>query len=69
MKVKVNDHNHDKHITTPEFITMAAEVFNARLAGTNVITKTDFTIFAVYYKILVEGLLQINLKICLLKMS
>ena len=33
---------HDKYITTPEFNTMAADVFNARLALANVITKTDF---------------------------
>ena len=26
---KVTDHNHDKYITTPEFNTMAASVFNA----------------------------------------
>ena len=26
---KVNDRNHDKYITTPEFNTMAATVFNA----------------------------------------
>ena len=30
---KVNDHNHEKYITTPEFDTMAATVFNARLAA------------------------------------
>ena len=30
---KVNDHNHDKYITTPEFDTMAATFFNARLAA------------------------------------
>ena len=30
---KVNDHNHDKYITTPEFNTMAATVFSARLAA------------------------------------
>ena len=29
---KVNDHNHDKYITTPEFNTLAARVSNARLA-------------------------------------
>ena len=29
---KHTDHNHDKYITTPEFNTMAASVFNARLA-------------------------------------
>ena len=39
---KITDHDHDKDITTPEFNTMAANVFNARLAQTNVITKTDF---------------------------
>ena len=40
---KVNDHNHDKYITTPEFNTMAADVFKARLAAqTNLIKKTDF---------------------------
>ena len=36
------DHNHDKYITTPEFNTLAADVFNARLARANLITKTDF---------------------------
>ena len=30
---KINDHNHDKYITTPEFNTMAASTFNARLAA------------------------------------
>ena len=39
---KLTDHNHDKYITTPEFNTLAADVFNARLALANVITKTDF---------------------------
>ena len=39
---KITDHNHDKYITAPEFNTMAADVFNARLAQENVVTKTDF---------------------------
>ena len=39
---KLNDHNHDKYVTTPEFNTVAASVFNARLAQTNLITKADF---------------------------
>ena len=39
---KIADHNHDKYITTPEFNTLAANVFNARLAQANLITKTDF---------------------------
>ena len=38
----ITDHDHDKYITTPEFNTMAANVFNTRLAQANVITKTDF---------------------------
>ena len=39
---KLTDHNHDKYITTPEFDTLAASVFNARLAQANLITKTNF---------------------------
>ena len=39
---KRTDHNHDKYITTPEFNTLAADVFSARLAQTNLVTKTDF---------------------------
>ena len=39
---KLIDHNHDKYITTPEINTLAADVFNARLAQGNLITKTDF---------------------------
>ena len=38
----LTDHNHDKYITTPEFNDLAASAFNARLAQTNLITKTDF---------------------------
>ena len=38
---KLNNHNHDKYITTPEFNTLAVDVFNARLAQSNLITKTD----------------------------
>ena len=38
---KLNNHNHDKYIDTPEFNKLAA-VFNARLAQANLITKTDF---------------------------
>ena len=38
---KINDHNHDKYITTPEFNTLAADIFNARLAAqTDLIKKT-----------------------------
>ena len=39
---KHTNHDHDKYITTPEFNTLAASVFDARLAQANLITKTDF---------------------------
>ena len=32
---KLNNHNHEKYITTPEFSTLAADVFNARLSQAN----------------------------------
>ena len=39
---KITDHDHDKYITTPEFNTMAASVFNARLAAqTDLIKKQN----------------------------
>ena len=38
---KLTDHDNDKYITTPEFNTSAADVFNARLAQANLITKRD----------------------------
>ena len=38
----LTDHNHDKNITTPEFNTLAASVFNARLTHANLTAKTDF---------------------------
>ena len=39
---KLNNHNHDKYVATLEFNTLAANVFNARLAQGNLITITDF---------------------------
>ena len=40
---KVNNHSHDKCITTPEFNALAADVFKARLAAqTDLIRKPDF---------------------------
>ena len=38
---KLNNHYHDKCITTPEFNTLAA-VFNARLSQANLVAKTIF---------------------------
>ena len=39
---KLTDHNHDKHITTPEFNKFTKEVFNERLNQVNLVTKTYF---------------------------
>ena len=36
---KLNNHNHDKYIDTTK---LAADVFNARIAQANLITKRDF---------------------------
>ena len=39
---KLNNHNHEKYIDTAEFNKLPVDVFNARLAQANLITKTDF---------------------------
>ena len=40
---KVNDHNHDKYITAPEFNTLAADIFKVILsAQTDLIRKPEF---------------------------
>ena len=39
---RLNNHNHEKYMTTPEFNTVAADVFNARLARANLVAKTNF---------------------------
>ena len=39
LEKKLTDHNHGKYITTPEFNTLAADVFNAKLAQANLITN------------------------------
>ena len=41
LEKKLIDHNHDKYFTTLEFNTLFPNVFNARLAEANLITKTD----------------------------
>ena len=38
---KLNNHNHDKYITSPEFNTLAADVFNVRLAKEDLVVKTN----------------------------
>ena len=39
IKNKLNNHNPDKHIATPEFNTLAADVFNAKIAQANLVKK------------------------------
>ena len=39
---KINDHCYEKYITTPEFNTLAAGAFTARLAQANLVTETEF---------------------------
>ena len=39
LEKKLTDHNHDKNITTPEFNTLAAHLFNARLVQANLIAN------------------------------
>ena len=48
---EIADHNHDKYITTPEFNELILKNFIARLAQTNLVTKTE---------VLIEKFLQIN---------
>ena len=38
---KISDHDHDKYITTPEFIKLKAENNVARLAQANLASKSD----------------------------
>ena len=42
LEKKLTDHDHDKYITTPEFNTLAADVFNAKLSQTGLVTKANF---------------------------
>ena len=42
LEKKLNDHKHNKYITTPEFNKLTTENFAARLKQANLITKTDF---------------------------
>ena len=49
---KLTDHNHDKCITTPEFNTLAADVFNARLVQADFIRKRQ--ILMLNYQVLTE---------------
>ena len=63
---KLNNHNHDKYIDTQEFNKLAGDVFNARLAQANLVTKQ---ILKINYQILTEKLLKIKQIIYLFKMN
>ena len=39
---KLNNHNYDKYIDTPEFDKLAVDVFSARIAQASLVTKIDF---------------------------
>ena len=56
---KVNVHNYDKYITTPEFNAMAATVFNAILAAQTDLTRKPELMLN--YGALVTELLKIRL--------
>ena len=64
---KLTDHNHDKYINTPQFNTLAADVFNARLVQANLIKKQQ--ILMLNCRMLTEKLRQIKQNIYLLKIS
>ena len=66
LKKNLTYHNHDKYITTPEFNTLAPNIFKARLAQANVIKRQ---ILMLNCQVLIEHLPQINQNIYLLKMS
>ena len=63
---KLNKHNHDKYIITPEFNTLAV-VFNARLSQANLVAKTDFD--NTVYQALIVKLPKIKQKMSLLKIN
>ena len=39
---KLNNHNHDKYITTPEFNKLAADIINVLIAQENLVKKNRF---------------------------
>ena len=41
LEKKITDHNHDRYITTPEFIKLTVENIAARIVQVKSITKTD----------------------------
>ena len=62
---KLNNHNHVKYVATSVYNTLAANVFNARLAEANLITRL---ISMLSCQVLIEKLLQIKQSIFLMIM-
>ena len=62
---KLNNHNHVKYVATSVYNTLAANVFNARLAEANLITRL---ISMLTCQVLIEKLLQIKQSIFLMIM-
>ena len=54
---KLNNHNHDKYIISPEFNTLATDVFNARLSRVNLVKKK---ILIILYQALLVKLKQLK---------
>ena len=42
LKKEIDDHNHDKYITTSEFNKLTTKSFKTRLTEADLVTKTDF---------------------------
>ena len=63
---KLYNHNHEKYIDTSEFNKLAVDVFNARIAQANLITKTDVD---AKLSSLNKKLLEIKQNIYLLKVN
>ena len=63
---KLNNHNHEKYIDTPEFNKLSVDVLNAQLVQANLVTKPDFDGNC---RILTEKLLKIKQIIYLFKMN
>ena len=53
---KLNNHNHDKYTTTPEFNTLAA-VSNARLKQATLVRKTNFDTIILYQALIKSSLI------------
>ena len=42
LKKKITDHKHDEYVNIPKFNKLVPDVFNAKLAQINLVTKTYF---------------------------